>query len=319
MRVHVQNTPGDPDFAIGPALWRAMGGPAEVSFGDSQAAFEAGLGEAEALVTSTVELRRHFPCPAPSLKLIFCTSAGLDRLAPFDWLPAGVRLLNNSGVHGARAGEYAAMALLMLAGGMPELIEAQRAGIWRKRYGSVLAGRRVAVVGTGGMGAAAGRVARLFGMQAVGVRTRAVPHPDFAEVIAVAGLDALLPTVEFLLLAAPLTPQTRGMLDRARMQLLPRGAGVINIGRGALLDQEALCDALDAGHLGGAVLDVFEPEPIPRGHRLWTTRNLVITPHVAADDPATYARDSVALFLRNLEAFAAGAEMPSVFDTARGY
>ena len=81
------------------------------------------------------------------------------------------------------------------------------------------------------------------------------------------------------MLACPLTDATRGLIDRRRLSLLPRGAGVVNIGRGALIDQDALCDLLDDGHLSGAVLDVFTPEPIPPGHRLWSTRNLIISPH----------------------------------------
>lgn len=319
MRVHVQNAPNDADFAITPAMWLAAGGPPDVTFGDTPEAFHEGLARAETLVTTTSALASHFSVPAPYLKMIFCTSAGLDRLAPFDFLPPGVALVNNSGVHGPRAGEYAAMALLMLAGKMPAMIRAQQERRWEKHYASVLAGRHIAVIGTGDLGAAAGRAARMFGMRSVGVRTRAIPHPDFDVTVSVDDLDAVLPEVEFLLLAAPLTPRTQGMMDRHRLGLLPEGAFVINIGRGALIDQEALCDMLDSLRLGGAVLDVFVPEPIPPGHRLWTTRNLVITPHVAADDPKTYASESVKLFMVNLTAFQAGETIPNLFDTKRGY
>jgi phosphoglycerate dehydrogenase-like enzyme len=101
--------------------------------------------------------------------------------------------------------------------------------------------------------------------------------------------------------------------------LLPPGAGIVNIGRGELTDQDALCDRLDSGHLSGAVLDVFVPEPIPDGHRLWTTRNLVISPHTAADDPATYNPDSLDIFLDNLRAWRDGRPLPNRFDIARGY
>jgi glyoxylate/hydroxypyruvate reductase A len=318
-RIHVQNTAGETDFAITPALWLIKGGPEGASFGETAEEFRQGVAEAEILVISTSALRALLPMQAPHLKLIFCTSAGMDKLAPFDWLPPGVALLNNSGVHGPRAGEYAAMALLMLAGHMPALIAAQQAQRWEKHYASVLAGRRLGVIGTGDLGSAAARAARLFGMRTIGVRTHAIPHPDFDMVVAVDDLDSVLPEMEFLLLAAPLTPRTQDMLDRHRLGRLPHGAGVINIGRGALLDEDALCDLLDDGHLGGAVLDVFVQEPIPAGHRLWTTRNLVITPHCSVDDPATYAANSVAIFLRNLAAFDAGEEMPNEVDTVRGY
>ena len=99
----------------------------------------------------------------------------------------------------------------------------------------------------------------------------------------------------------------------------PEGAGLVNIGRGALLDQDALCDALDNGRLGGAVLDVFVPEPVPPGHRLWTTPNLIMSPHTSADDPDTYNPESLDLFFANLRALRDGQPMPNQFDTQRGY
>jgi glyoxylate/hydroxypyruvate reductase A len=94
---------------------------------------------------------------------------------------------------------------------------------------------------------------------------------------------------------------------------------VVNIGRGPLLDQDALCDALDSERLGGAVLDVFVPEPVPPGHRLWTTRNLVMTPHVSSDDPLTYNARSLDVLIENLKALADGRDMPNLFDPVRGY
>ena len=318
-RIHVQNAPGDPDFAITPDMWAAADTTVKLSFGDTAEAFIAGVAEADALVTTTGQLRTNFPCPAPRLKLIFCTSAGLDRLAPYEWLPPGVALLNNGGAHSRRAGEYAAMAVLMLAGHMPAMIASQAGQRWEKRYAASVSGKTLGVIGTGNLGAAGARAMRMFGMTTIGVRTQAEPHPDFDEIIAVSDLDTVLPRLDILLIAAPLTPQTRNLLDRRRLALLPKGAGLINIGRGALVEQDALCDLLDAGHLGGAVLDVFTPEPVPPGHRLWTTRNLVMTPHCSADDPKTYAPDSVAIFLRNLAAFHAGQPMPTRFDTTRGY
>ncbi len=117
----------------------------------------------------------------------------------------------------------------------------------------------------------------------------------------------MLPETEYLVLACPLTPKTRFILNRRRIGLLPRGAGVVNIGRGPLVEQEALCDALDAGALGGAVLDVFDPEPIPEGHRLWATPNLIISPHTAADDLATYFPRSSGRVLRECAGVRGGA------------
>ena len=326
MRIHIQNPVDDPLFLFSREMWDAAASRAadigtghEVTIGDSDADFAAGIAEAEALITEIGVVAAQFPCPAPRLRLLFVTNAGLDGLAPFDWLPPGVALLNNAGVHAAKAGEFAIMSVLMLANRVPEMVTHQRAGRWQKLWGAVLDGRRVTVVGLGSLGGAAAMQATRFGMHVTGVRATAQPHPHCAEVITIAELDRALPRTEFLMLACPLTHATRGLIDRRRLNLLPRDAGVANIGRGALIDQDALCDLLDDGHLSSAVLDVFTPEPIPSGHRLWSTRNLIISPHTSADDPNTYNPHSLDLFFDNLRAWREGRPLPNLFDPARGY
>jgi len=324
MRILVQNLPRDLHFEITPGQWdaameRAEESGHEVSFTSNPESGREALSGAEALVGPKAAVRALFPAAAPRLRLIFCMNAGLDGLEPFDWLPPDAALLNNRGVHAGRAGEYAAMALLMLAAGMPGFIADQRAERWEQRHARVVAGRRLVVLGLGSLGGAAAERAAGFGMRVTGVRANPRPHPACERVVGVDALDAELPDADFLLLATPLTAATRGILDRRRIALLPPGAGVINIGRGGLLDQDALCDALDGGQLGGAVLDVFTLEPVPPGHRLWTTRNLVMTPHVSADDPATYNPRSLDLFWANVRAWRGGEALPTRFDTERGY
>jgi phosphoglycerate dehydrogenase-like enzyme len=264
-------------------------------------------------------VQAHFPCPAPHLKLLFVTNAGLDRLAPFDWLPPGTILMNNRGTHATKSGEFGIMSVLMLVNRVPEMVTHQRAGRWQKLWGAVAGGRRITIVGLGTLGGATAEHAARFGMRVTGVRANPAPHPRCEHVVGMEQLDAVLPETEFLVLACPLTGATRGLMDRRRLGLLPSGAGLVNIGRGELADQDALCDLLDSGHLSGAVLDVFVPEPIPDGHRLWNTRNLVISPHTAADDPATYNPRSLDIFLDNLRAWRDGRPLPNRFDTARGY
>jgi len=326
MRIHIHNPADDPLFEFSRAMWddavaRApdIGRGHTVSIGDSDADFAAAMREAEALVCDVSVVRAQFPCQAPNLKLLFVTNAGLDKLAPFDWLPPGVMLLNNRGTHAAKSGEFGIMAVLMLANRVPEMVTHQRAGCWQKLWGTVLGGKRLTVIGLGTLGGATARHAAHFGMRVTGVRAHPAAHTDCAEVIGTDRLDDVLPHTGYLVLACPLTEATRNLIDRRRLSLLPRGAGLVNIGRGELLDQDALCDLLDDGHLGGAVLDVFSPEPIPTGHRLWSTRNLVISPHTAADDPATYNPRSLDIFLDNLRAWRDNQPLPNRFDTVRGY
>jgi phosphoglycerate dehydrogenase-like enzyme len=326
MRIQIQNAPDDDVYRIDTEQWQAAARRAghdpavhTISIGNTPEELAPGVAEADVLITMVSQIARRFPLPAPALKMIFCLSAGVDKLAPFDWLPAGVELLNNRGAHGAKAGEYALMAVLMLANDLPRLIGAQQAQRWVRAPASVLAGRRLTVIGVGGLGGAAATAARHFDMHITGVRTRAEPHPACDTVVSTAELDDVLPQTEFLVIACPLTAATRNLMDRRRLKLLPPGAGVVNIGRGPLLEQDALCDLLETGHLGGAVLDVFTPEPVPEGHRLWTTPNLVMTPHCSSDDPRTYNPRSLDIFFANLVAWQAGESMPNRVDPTRGY
>ena len=327
MRIHLQNPADDPLFDFSRPLWDAAIARASsvspedhtVTIGRTAADLHAALRTAEALVCDASVIKAHFPCAAPALKLVFVTTAGLDRLAPYDWLPPGAILMNNRGAHAVKAGEFGLMALLMLANKVPEMVTHQRAGQWTKLWGAVVTNAPVTLVGLGALGGAIAERAAAFGMRVTGVRANPAPHPACLRVIGPDALDAALPDTRFLVLACPLIPSTRNLIDRRRLGLLPPGAGLVNIGRGELLDQEALCDALDFGHLSGAVLDVFTPEPIPEGHRLWTTRNLIVSPHTSADDPATYNAISLDLFLDNLRAHREGRPLPNRFDIVRGY
>jgi phosphoglycerate dehydrogenase-like enzyme len=326
MRIHLQNPVDDKLFDFSEAMWNAAvarapyaGGGHNVSIGHSDADFASAMTQAEALICDVSVIKAQFPCPAPELQLLFVTNAGLDRLAPFDWLPPGVILMNNRGTHDAKSGEFGIMAVLMLANRVPEMVTHQRAGHWQKLWGAVITSQPITIIGLGTLGGAVARHAAGFGMTVTGMRANPAPHPHCANVIGVDRLDTVLRGTKFLVLACPLTAATRGLIDRRRLELLPEDAGIVNIGRGELIDQDALCDRLASGQLSGAVLDVFDPEPIPPGHRLWHTPNLIISPHTSADDPATYNADSLDIFFNNLRAWHAGFPLPNRFDIARGY
>ncbi|HEX3995721.1 MAG TPA: D-2-hydroxyacid dehydrogenase [Acetobacteraceae bacterium] len=326
MRIHLQNPVDDPLFDFSEAMWATAvarapdtSGGHVISIGQTDADLTSAMTDAEALICDVSVIKAQFPCAAPRLQLLFVTNAGLDRLAPFDWLPPGVILMNNRGTHAVKSGEFGIMAVLMLANRVPEMVTHQREGRWHKLWGAVVTAQPITIVGLGTLGGAVARHAAGFGMTVTGVRANPAPHPFCAQVMGVDGLDAALRGTKFLVLACPLTDATRSMIDRRRLALLPDGAGIVNIGRGELIDQDALCDQLDASRLSGAVLDVFDPEPIPPGHRLWTTRNLIISPHTSADDPATYNAISLDLFFENLRAWRNGNPLPNRYGITRGY
>ena len=212
MQIHIQNEPGDTVFEITPTMWGAAcdraGEPVHsVTFGTSSADFIAGLSQAEAVVSVQSGLRRLLEGartlpPAPRLKILSLTSAGLDKLAPFDWLPPGLVLLNNRGAHGAKVAEFARMALLMLGHRLPRYITQQRQQVWQPEFTPILRGQTVVVIGTGDLGSAAGQQARACGMRTIGVNTRATPNPAFDEVASVTALDSVLARADHLVLPA---------------------------------------------------------------------------------------------------------------------
>lgn len=326
MRIHIQNPPPDDLFVITPlqwaecaARWPDVGLGHDISYADDDAGFAKGIADAEILIGPPGVLKGRSLAGAKALKIVFVMAAGMDKLMPFDWLPPGVALLNNRGAHGPKMREFSLMALAMLNNRMPAYSTQQRREEWTGHFTTILRGKTCTVVGVGDLGGNAGAAARSQGMKTIGVRANPAPHPEFDRMVAISDIDSVLPESEFLVLACPLLPETRNLLSRERMMKLPRGAKIVNVGRGPLLDQEALCDLLDSGHLDGAVIDVTTPEPLPAGHRAWSTPNLVITPHVSADSPATYNPDSLDRLLENLRARADGKAMPNQVDLAKGY
>ncbi len=323
MRIHFHDTLDHDKLPVLPADWEAASAAAgplgqghEVSFHDD---WDAVKDEVEVVIAPPFRLREIDLHAAPKLRLVQSTWAGMDGLYPFDIIPAEVILVNNRGVHGRRAGEFCLMAILMLTNRIPLFVTQQRAGIWRREIGSLAAAKRLTVVGLGAIGSEAARWGRALGMDVTGIRHGREAHPECNRTFSFEALDEVIPRTDILVLACPLTPKTEGLLSPARILALPAGAGVVNVGRGRLVAQEALCDALATGHLGGAVLDVFAVEPIPQHDRIWTIPNMVITPHMSADDPATYNADTLAIFFENLKAFQEGRTPPTAVDRTKGY
>ena len=332
IRFHIQNHPGQyPDFWTTDAVWAAgaarhpeLAGRLDVTIGWTDDDFDRAIGSTEILFTYIGVLRDQFrdaeaagrSAPvAPDLRMIFVTSSGLDQTAPLDWLPPGCLLVNNRGTHGPKAGEWGLMAILMVANLIPRHVTFQRERRWKKAYSTGLAGQTLVSIGVGSLASQTLRHARGFGMHVIGVRAHEAPHPDCDEVIPIARLDDVLPRADHLLIACPLNDSTRGLVSRERLALLRPEAGVVNMARGGILDQDALCDLLDAGGLSGAVLDVVTPEPPPPDSRVWTTPNLIVTPHVSADDPRTYTPRSIDIFFDNLHAWLAGEPVPNLVLT----
>lgn len=280
--------------------------------------FEESMKSAEVLVTwdlPTADLAR----VAPRLRWIHIIGAGVEHLCPMDWLPPGVTVVNNRGAHAAKGGEFGLMAMLMLHNHLPPILANQRRCHWESLFSTPVAGKTLLVVGTGHIGRGAARCCRALGVHVIGVSRHGRMVDEVDETCPVAELDRVLPRADFVFVAVPLTPETRNLLDRRRQSLLKPGAGLVNVGRAATVDYEALADNLRSGHLAGAILDVFDPEPLPPDSELWDVPNLLVTPHVSADDGNTYVAMTLELVFRNMRRYLAGEPLENVVRPELGY
>lgn len=292
------------------ATWSVNEDPADTSW----------MPQADGLVTSNdVVLRLPVHDLPRRLRWIHIIGAGIEPLLPLDWLPPSVTLTNNSGVHVPKTRESATMALLMLNARLPAMVGNQRDHRWAPIFTPCIAGKQVLVVGVGDMGGAVADAAVALGMHVTGVRRGGGAHQAVGRMVTPDALDDVLPGADFIVLAAPLTPETQGLFDRRRLGLMKPGAGLFNIGRAGLLDHAALADALTSGAIGGAVLDVFDPEPLPPDSPLWDVRGLIMMPHVTSDDLDTYMPLTYDLVFANAARLSRGERLLNAVDPGRGY
>jgi glyoxylate/hydroxypyruvate reductase A len=246
------------------------------------------------------------PRRAPRLRWVQATSAGIGAFVGRTGLDrSDIELTTAGGVHGVPLAEFAVTGALHFIKGVPELKRRQAAHHWERYTSSQLAGRTVTVVGLGGMGR---QVAATF--TALGTRV--------IEVTRDRNVEGFLPETDVLVLCCPLTPETEGLIGARQLALLPAGAVLVNLARGAVVDEAALIESLAAGHLAGAALDVFATEPLPDASPLWDMDSVLISPHSAA----TVEGENAALtdlFLDNLRRYRAGEPLRNRYHRDRGY
>jgi phosphoglycerate dehydrogenase-like enzyme len=306
---------GDPAFrrdADGEARWRAMLDRAEVLFGipgDSADALAELLGG------------RH-----PALRWVHATSAGAGELVRGAGLDRDalerVVVTTSSGVHAVPLAEFAVGGLLAIAKDLPGLATAQRARSWPtvRQPLRELRGQTLVLVGLGEIGREVARLGKALGMRTVGVRRgKGGPPPPFTdEVHGGDRLPELAGRADAMVVSLPLTDETAGLLDRATLKRLPPACIFVNVGRGGVVDEAALVDALRERRIAGAVLDVFATEPLPPGSPLWTLPNVLVSPHAAALSEHENER-IVELFVANLRRFLDGEPLANAVEPGVWY
>ena len=280
-------------------------------------------GEADAILNLDFTGKRLGPmlAYAKRARWVHHFGTGVDGVLTPEVIASPLPLTNGRGVFRVPLGEWAVGTMLFFAYDLRRAIRQQEAGVWEPFDSELLQGRTLGIVGYGGIGSAAAERARAFGMKILALRRRPAlfgEDPLLDGTFAPERINALMAASDYVLVAAPLTPETRGMVGAAQIAAMKPNAVIINVGRGPVIDQAALQAALEAGKIRGAALDVFEVEPLPAGHPFYKMRNVLVSPHTA-DRVKDFHALAYTAFFENFRRFEAGQPLINVVDKHAGY
>lgn len=255
---------------------------------------------------------------ARRLRWIQLTSAGVEHLLPDRDRLRDLVVTNGRGVHGQIIADYVFSVILMQQWNFPQLLRHQQARQWRHQFTAPLAGKTLGVIGLGAIGREVAGRAPAFGMTVMGARRKPAPVAGVSRTFGPDALPEMLGLCDFVVLAVPLTSETGRMIGARELRAMKPGAYLINIGRGAVVDEPILVQALKEGWIAGAALDVFQQEPLPPESPLWELSNVILTPHIAGEQ-RSYVGQVAEIFADNLTRWTAGQPLRNVVDFARGY
>ena len=276
------------------------------------------LSSVEVLYTLT-EANLTFPQEGP-LRWVQLGIAGAEKMLRYN-VPPDVVITNVRGIADTPSAEWILAFLLMHAKGMPDTLAYQRRRIWQKDPPTMLRGATVGIVGLGAIGGETARLCKVFGTRVIATKWSARPG-DRAEhcdrLYPADQLHTLLGEADYVVLAVPLTAETQGLMGAAEFAAMKADGVLVNVARGAVIDWEAMREALRAGQIGAVYTDVTVPEPLPDGDPVWDTPNLIITPHNSGNFP-NYFEDAVDVFVENLRRYLVGEPLLHLVDRQRGY
>ncbi len=281
------------------------------------------LPEARVLIRGNISasVLDHILMRAENVAWVHSVSAGIERVATPLVSSRGITVTNARGVFSRPIAEYVVMMLLAIARRLPQLLELQRERTWQPLRGRELSGMTLGIVGFGSIGSDVAALLAPFGMRIVATRRhpeRRPTDPPNVELLPSSGLDEVLREADVVLVTVPLTTETAGLIGASQLREMREEAWLINVARGRLVDEVALRRALEGGWIGGAVLDVFEDEPLPPDSPLYGTPNLLITPHTSWSSDMVVQR-SADLFVENLRRYLDGEPLLNRVDLEAGY
>jgi phosphoglycerate dehydrogenase-like enzyme len=292
--------------------------------GTSAEAFEGAAADASVLCnwSGAIALFEKVFRMCPNLLWVHSRSVGLERTLFPDLKESSVPLTNGAGVFSASLGEFALGAILYFAKDFRRMIRNQMAGVWEPFDVSWASGHTVGIVGYGDIGHAIAERVRALGMTVLAVRRHVSPSksadPLVAETFTPDRRLEMISRCDYVVVAAPLTPETRGMIGETEFAAMKPTAVVINVGRGPVIDEEAMVAALSSGRIRGAALDVFDHEPLPAGHPFYRLENVLLSPH-CADHTPDWLDNAMQFFIDQYERFRKGETLLNVVDKKLGY
>ena len=299
----------------------AIAGDAELRFADSADALAHALPGARILLGwsfNEASLRQVWS-HAHDLRWIHWTGAGVDAVLFPELVESDVVLTNSRGIFDRAMAEYVLGLIIAFAKGFQDSFRDQAERRWRHRLGEMVLGRRALVVGVGSIGREIARLLTRAGLHVEGVGRRArAGDGDFAVVHGRGDLDTVLGEADYVVIVVPLTDETRGLVGAAQLAAMKPGARLINVARGAIVDEAALIEALGRGRIAGAALDVTATEPLPGASPLWSMPQVIISPHMSGDFFGHYEA-LAALFMENFRRFRAHEPLLNVVDKRAGF
>jgi phosphoglycerate dehydrogenase-like enzyme len=311
--------PDDPHLA----MLERLPGDTRILAGDSPEAFEAAAGEADAIFawSGNAELLDRVLRMAPRVRWVQASSAGVDGLLGPALVESQAELTNARGAFSGALGEFALAAILFFAKDLRRMMRSQAQGMWDQFDGQLVHGKALGIVGYGDIGHAVAQRAHPLGMRILAARRRperSANDPLIERAFPSEARRELMAASDYVVVAAPLTPETRGSVGEAEIGAMKPEAVLINIGRGPVVDERALVRALEEKRIRGAALDVFEREPLEAGHPFYRLENVLLSAH-CADHTVGWLARSMEVFLANFERFRQGLPLRNVVDKRCGY